>query len=842
MAAVNDQDASAGLVDESGHHTPTGTSDVSASVGSGSDVSASAETVDMTPERRVEGETQLDPGMDREGTGGGEPTSDGIGTVGPFDEPSAAVGERIGPYRLIQRLGEGTFGVVFLAEQERPVHRRVALKVLKGGLDAGQWLARFELELQSLALMDHPGIAKVFDAGSTPSGRPYFVMEWVDGKPLLAHCDGQCLPVRGRVELMVAICRAVHHAHQKGVIHRDLKPSNILVSHGDDGPSPRVIDFGIAKALGAKSPDETQLTEFYQVLGTPPYMSPEQALAGDHDAAVDARSDVYSLGAVLYELLTGTTPLSRETARRARLDEIRRMIREVDPLRPSARLVERGGADPEEVARDRGTDAAGLRGQLRGDLDWIVMRCLEKDPDRRYQEASHLAADIQRHLASEPVLAGPPDLVYRAKKFVRRHREAVTAAAVGLIVLFASLVGGLALLGLLRARSDQLQRLADARLVRDLHADFAGLPTLDYRRRHGAMAEWIKGARHLLARRDAYREALARHQRASPAPGREWEEAVPAIVAGLEASDGPEARLPQVEAWLARSPSVEEIAARWRQAAISSDGRPGVELAPQEGLCPVGRDEASGLWEFVDLRSGLLPPRDERGRPALDEATALVFVLLPGGRFTMGSQEEEEGRKGAEEMEHGVELGPTLIAKYEVTQAQWVRAMGLHPWRFPGPLRPADSVSWVAAREFCGKSGYRLPTEAEWEYASRGGSRGPFGLNEPLDAQGWYKENSGGATHPVGRKKPNVFGLYDMHGNVLEWCRDVYDERFYEKPEASGRDPVNDPPEPTPPERRVLRGGPFNGQASYCRSADRWREPPDLAQFNHGVRPVFRTR
>jgi formylglycine-generating enzyme required for sulfatase activity len=387
-------------------------------------------------------------------------------------------------------------------------------------------------------------------------------------------------------------------------------------------------------------------------------------------------------------------------------------------------------------------------------------------------------------------------------------------------------------------------RLSDAKLLRELDADFRGLPALDYHRRHAAMASWVVGARDLLTRRDAHREALDRLKRGGQVPATGWagEEHLPTIVAGLDAPEGPASRLPQVETWLRRSPSVEEIASRWDEEIATASDRPGLTIARQEDLCPLGRNPASGLWEFVDLRSGLLPPTAESGGPAIDEATGLIFVLLPGGPSIMGSPVQEEGRKDdGQETEHEVELGPMLISKYEVTQAQWERATGSNNSWFRGPLRPVDSVSWLAACEFCEKPGYRLPTEAEWEYASRGGSRGPFGLNEPLDVQGWYKENSGDATHPVGRKKPNRYGLYDVHGNVLEWCRDVFDPHFFAKAQARGRDPVNDP-SGAQGAMRVLRGGPFNGQASYCRCADRWRERPDFLQNNHGLRPVFPIR
>ncbi len=347
----------------------------------------------------------------------------------PADAPRA-----VGPYRMLQALGEGGFGTVYLAEQEEPVRRRVALKVLKPGMDSKSVIARFEAERQALALMDHPGVAKVYDAGTTPEGRPYFAMEYVRGEPINVFCEHERLGVDDRVRLMIQVCEAVQHAHMKGVIHRDLKPGNVLVSLVDGRPAPKVIDFGVAKAVSQRLTDSTVYTEVGQLIGTPEYMSPEQARGGSD---VDTRADVYSLGAILYELLTGGPPLESTKLRAGGYAGVSRAINELEPVRPSERLT-RGATtvlprldkDPTTVAR-----------RLRGDLDWIVMKSLEKDRVRRYDGASALARDLERYLRDEPVEAGPPTAAYRLSKFLRRHRGGVAAGAAVALALLLGVAG-----------------------------------------------------------------------------------------------------------------------------------------------------------------------------------------------------------------------------------------------------------------------------------------------------------------------------------------------------------------------------------------------------------------
>jgi len=348
-------------------------------------------------------------------------------------------GDTIGNYKLLQQIGEGGCGVVYMAEQSEPVRRRVALKVIKQGMDTRQVIARFEAERQALALMDHPNIAKVLDAGATEAGRPFFVMELVRGVPITEYCDRNNLATAQRLDLFIQVCRAIQHAHQKGIIHRDIKPSNILVTPHDGVPVPKVIDFGIAKATsGQRLTDKTLFTTFEQFIGTPAYMSPEQAEMSSLD--IDTRSDIYSLGVLLYELLTGKTPFGQKELLAAGLDEMRRVIREKEPPRPSTRLSTMLQGELTTTAAHRRTDAPKLIHLVRGDLDWIVMKSLEKDRTRRYETANGLALDLERHLGNETILARPTSQFYRFQKLVRRNKLAFGAA--GAVV--AALIVGMA--------------------------------------------------------------------------------------------------------------------------------------------------------------------------------------------------------------------------------------------------------------------------------------------------------------------------------------------------------------------------------------------------------------
>jgi len=382
--------------------------------------------------------------------------------------PRAITGTMIGRYKILQELGEGGFGTVYMAEQEAPVRRQVALKVIKLGMDTKHVIARFEAERQALALMDHLNIARVLDAGATETGRPYFVMELVKGITITAYCSKHRLSFRERLELFLPICQAVQHAHQKGIIHRDLKPNNVLVTIQDGKPVPKVIDFGIAKATSQRLTDKTLFTEYRQLLGTPEYMSPDQAEASGMD--VDTRTDIYSLGVLLYELLTFSTPLDSTTLRKATFEEIWRIIREVEPQKPSLRVLTLHSNQADSTDQSSApVDAAALSRSLRNDLDWIVMKALEKDRTRRYSTAKDLSDDIERYLNFEPVLAGPPSIAYRLRMFVRRHRLSVLA---GSLVAAAIMIGlSLAAIGLVQANESREDLKIERDVAREARAE-----------------------------------------------------------------------------------------------------------------------------------------------------------------------------------------------------------------------------------------------------------------------------------------------------------------------------------------------------------------------------------
>ena len=392
--------------------------------------------------------------------------------LGPGEEGRIKIElpDRIGPFKILELLGEGGMGLVYLGEQEKPIRRKVALKLIKWGMDTHQVMARFESERQALALMNHPNIAQVYDAGATEQGRPYFVMEYVQGVPITNYCDINMLGATERLAIFLQVCDGIQHAHQKGIIHRDIKPSNVLVAVQDNRAVPKIIDFGVAKAAAQRLTERTLHTELGQLIGTPAYMSPEQAEMSGLD--VDTRTDVYLLGALLYELLVGTQLFDSRELRRLSLDEVRRRIREDEPARPSTRFSSLGDRSI-ETAKKRRTDAMSMTRQLRGDLDWITMKCLEKDRTRRYSSASELAADIARHLRHEPVLASPPRRIYRVRKFIRRHRVGVASAAVVLLALRIGIAG--TTVGLLRAVKAEHKASDEAEAAREVSEFLVGL-------------------------------------------------------------------------------------------------------------------------------------------------------------------------------------------------------------------------------------------------------------------------------------------------------------------------------------------------------------------------------
>ena len=385
----------------------------------------------------VNGAGPEDKRSQREDADASERGSDGQSAAASLGISAEQPGSRIGPYRLLSVLGEGGMGIVYLAEQQQPIKRQVALKIIKPGMDSARVIARFEAERQALALLDHPNIAHVYDAGTSQSGRPYFVMERVEGLPITEHCDRHKLTIEERLGLFMQVCSAVHHAHQKGIIHRDIKPSNILVTSIDDRAAPKIIDFGVAKAISQPLTERTLLTEQGQLFGTPEYMSPEQANMANED--IDIRSDIYSLGVLLYVLLTGALPFDSKELREGGVDRIRQVIRETEPKTPSTRLTGLG-EEAKNAAENRGTAVASLAKCLHRELEWIPLKAMRKERSERYQSVSELAGDVRNYLNGDPLVAGPPSTIYRVKKIVRRHWALVVGIAAVLVVLVAGVI------------------------------------------------------------------------------------------------------------------------------------------------------------------------------------------------------------------------------------------------------------------------------------------------------------------------------------------------------------------------------------------------------------------
>ncbi|MFO0801936.1 MAG: protein kinase [Gemmataceae bacterium] len=534
-----------------------------------------------------------------------------------------------GRYKLLEAIGEGGMGSVWMARQTEPVKRNVAVKLIRAGMDSKSVLARFEAERQALSMMDHPNIARVFDVGTTPSGRPFFVMELVKGTPITEFCDQRKFTPRQRLELFVPVCLAIQHAHQKGIIHRDIKPSNVLVALHDDKPVPKVIDFGVAKATGTPLTEKTLHTGFEQVVGTPAYMSPEQATFNQLD--IDTRSDVYSLGVLLYELLTGTTPIERERFKKAALIEMLRVVREEEPPRPSARLS--STQTKATISEQRGSEPARLTKELRAELDWVVMKSLEKDRTRRYATAVNFADDVQRYLAGEPVLAHPPSAGYRMRKFVRRHTAAVAASTV---VVLAAAIGSVGLaFGLIeraereaeRARVQQEQQEADYRLQLD-----------EERRNKEDRQRRIRNVDALQMLLERSEEALRSDDAASAllildqAARRESEVADPVLRERLERGRGDLALL------------------------LELDRINGLLWTPIDGRF-TPRSQVVAQWRGAFDRWGLKPdansPRDAAARleasPVRDQALAaldlwLLFQPEPGLRDLLGAADHDEFR------------------------------------------------------------------------------------------------------------------------------------------------------------------------------------------------------
>jgi serine/threonine protein kinase/tetratricopeptide (TPR) repeat protein len=586
-----------------------------------------------------------------------------------------------GRYKLIEAIGEGGMGAVYLAQQTEPVRRAVAVKVIKAGMDTKAVLARFEAERQALALMDHPNIAKVLDAGTTEGGRPFFVMELVKGVPITKFCDERKLTPRQRLELFVPVCQAIQHAHQKGVIHRDIKPSNVLVALYDDRPVPKVIDFGVAKAAGQTLTDKTLMTGFGAVVGTPEYMSPEQASLNNLD--VDTRSDVYSLGVLLYELLTGSTPVDRKSLGKAALMEVLRIVREVEAPKPSAKLSTIDTLP--SVAANRGTEPAKLSRLMKGELDWLVLKALEKDRTRRYETANGLAADVLRYLAGEPVQAVPPSTGYRLKKFVRKNRGPVAAAALVLLALLLGMAG--TTFGLVRAderrreaeqaRAREAERADGERRAKEAEAERADG---ERRAKEAEAAQRAQAERATAAERAAKEEAVAAQARAVAAAEAEKVAKRKAVEFRDKALDALRATTGEdVEQLIGSKPALgtsetaylEAIVKRWQAFATQEGGDESSRAIRAEGHHRVGR-----LWQKLG-RPGEARPECEKA-VALREKLAADFPAVPQYRTELAASHSdlgnlfsmEERLKEAEEQHRkGLALLEGLVAEFPAEPA-----------------------------------------------------------------------------------------------------------------------------------------------------------------------------